>query len=101
MCCVLTKGSRQQSQLWQGSLVVPEEEEGLSPHKRPTDVSSGKGERLSSHGHNRQEEVYRDFPFLGGRQPSLYHIPKIIFHSTDGSEQAVQDPGMRTPAQEN
>lgn len=47
MCSVLTRGSQHQPQLWQGSLVVPKmvlrRDEALSPHNRPTDVSSGNG----------------------------------------------------------
>lgn len=83
MCSVFTKMSQHQSQLWQGSVVVPKmelrREEGPFP---PLMFPVGLGERLSSHGQNRQEEVYLKIPFLGVRQPFLYHIPQITPHST-------------------
>lgn len=89
MCSVLTKVFQHQSQLWQGFSRGSQDgaEEGggsVPPTIGPVMFPVGMGGRLSSHGQNRREEVYKNFPFLGVRQPSLYHIPKIIFHSTGG-----------------
>lgn len=61
----------------------------------------GMGGRLSSRGQNRQEVVYKNFPFLGMRQPFLYHIPKIIFHSTGGTEPCGAGAGSAGPWDED
>lgn len=63
----------------------------------PLMLPVGMGERLLPHGQNRREEVYKNFPFLGVKQPFSYHIPKIIFYSTRGTEPCGARAGRAGP----